>query len=90
MAIAIAPETISIKEAAARLSVHENTVRNWIDRGLLDGYRTPTGRRKLRLDDVQRVQREMYGVPVAPRELDASTPPPAQAGNLERSQSRLP
>jgi excisionase family DNA binding protein len=63
MATTQAPTTIPISVAAERLGVHENTVRNWIDRGLLDGYMTPTGRRKLRLDSVERLQREMFGFP---------------------------
>lgn len=73
-----------------RLGVHENTVRNWVDRGLLNGYRTPTGRRKIRLDDVERLQREMYGVPSSPRELSASAPAPHQASEIERVDSHLP
>jgi excisionase family DNA binding protein len=84
------PPTVAIKDAAVRLGVHENTIRNWVDRGLLDGYRTPTGRRKVRLDDVERLQREMYGVPSSPRELSASVPAPPQAGELERADSQLP
>ena len=84
------PPTVAIKDAAVRLGVHENTIRSWVDRGLLNGYRTPTGPRKIRLDDVERLQREMYGVPVSPHELSASVPAPPQAGQLERSDSQLP
>ena len=84
------PPTVAIKDAAVRLGVHENTIRSWVDRGLLDGYRTPTGRRKIRLDDVERLQREMYGVPSSPRQLSASVPAPPQAGQLERADSQLP
>lgn len=84
------PPTVAIKDAAARLGVHENTIRSWVDRGLLDGYRTPTGRRKVRLDDVERLEREMYGVPHNARELSASVPAPPQAGQLERASGPLP
>jgi excisionase family DNA binding protein len=84
------PPTVAIKDAAVRLGVHENTIRSWVDRGLLNGYRTPTGRRKVRLDDVERLQREMYGVPSSPRELSASVSAPPQAGQLERADSQLP
>ena len=84
------PRTVAIKDAAARLGVHENTIRSWVDRGLLDGYRTPTGRRKVRLDDVERLEHEMYGVPHSARELSAPVPAPAQAGQLERADSTLP
>lgn len=84
------PPTIPLADAAQRLGVHENTVRNWIDHGLLDGYRTPTGRRKLRLDSVERLEREMFGVPSPTVELGASDQAPAQLSQPERAQSKLP
>lgn len=84
---ALAPTTIPISEAAERLGVHENTVRNWIDQGLLDGYRTPTGRRKLRLNSVERLQREMFGVPSPALELEEPRPAPAQSAGLEQAGS---
>ncbi len=77
MTTTLAPTTIPISVAADRLGVHENTVRNWIDQGLLDGYRTPTGRRKLRLTSVERLEREMFGVPTSVLEVTEfhDTPP---------------
>ncbi len=90
MTTTLVPATIPISEAAERLGVHENTVRNWIDQGLLDGYRTPTGRRKLRLDGVERLEREMFGVPSPPVELTEFQVPPAQSAKLERAQGKLP
>lgn len=86
----LVPPTIPIADAAQRLGVHENTVRNWIDQGLLDGYRTPTGRRKLRLDSVERLEREMFGVPSPPLELSEPDQAPAQLTQPGRVQSRLP
>ncbi len=80
------PETISIKETAERLNMHENTVRNWVDRQLLAAYRTPTGRRKVLLSEVERLQREMYGAPRQSLEMHGSTPVPPQAGQLEQAQ----
>jgi excisionase family DNA binding protein len=83
--------TIPISVAAERLGVHENTVRNWIDRGLLDGYLTPTGRRKLRLDSVERLQREMFGFPSPAVEMTEPTPAPPQSDEpREYVQGRLP
>lgn len=73
----LVPTTIAISEAAQRLGVHENTIRNWIDHGVLDGYRLPNGHRKLRLDSVERLAREMFGVPSAVVELDDPAPAPA-------------
>jgi excisionase family DNA binding protein len=86
----LAPTTLPIADAAQRLGVHENTVRNWIDQGLLDGYRTPTGRRKLRLDSVERLEREMFGVPSPAVELTEPEQAPAQLSQTERAQSGLP
>ncbi len=86
----LAPATIPIADAAERLGVHENTIRNWIDQGLLDGYRTPTGRRKLRLDSVERLEREMFGVPTPPVELGELDQAPTQLSQPERAQTRLP
>jgi excisionase family DNA binding protein len=86
----LAPPTISIKDAAARLGVHENTVRAWFDGGILKGYMSPTGRRKVLLDSVERRTREMFGAPAGTVELGKPTAPPAQLDTLERAQSRLP
>ena len=35
--------TMTVKAAAAALDVHPNTVRNWVNRGLLDAHRLPSG-----------------------------------------------
>jgi excisionase family DNA binding protein len=90
MIATLVPITIPISDAADRLGVHENTVRNWMDQGLLDGYRTPTGRRKLRLESVERLEREMFGVPSSATELHAPQPAPEQSAELERAHSTLP
>ena len=34
---------MTVKAAAEALDVHENTVRNWVNRGLLDAHRLPSG-----------------------------------------------
>ncbi|MGH2903585.1 MAG: helix-turn-helix domain-containing protein [Solirubrobacteraceae bacterium] len=90
MSTVLAPATISIKDAAARLGVHENTVRAWFDAGILDGYMSPTGRRKVLLDSVERYAREMFGVPDSPVEISQPTTPPKQLGTLQRVQGPLP
>lgn len=88
--VVLAPPTISIKAAAVRLGVHENTVRAWFDSGILEGYMSPTGRRKVLLDSVERRTREMFGVPTGAVELGEPTAPPGQLDTLEQAQSRLP
>jgi len=91
MTSTLVPNTIPISVAAERLGVHENTVRNWIDRGLLDGYLTPTGRRKLRLDSVERLEREMFGFPSPAVEITEFHETPPQADHpVEYAQGKLP
>lgn len=90
MTATLAPATITISEASDRLGVHENTVRNWIDRGLLHGYRTPSGRRKLRLESVERLEREMFGAPSPATELQDAQQAPEQSADLERAEATLP
>jgi len=91
MTSTLAPTTIPISVAAKRLGVHENTVRNWIDRGLLDGYMTPTGRRRLRLTSVERLEREMFGFPSPAVEMTEHTPAPPQSDQpREYADGKLP
>lgn len=44
---------ISIREAARRLGVHDNTVRRYADRGLIRAVRLPSGVRRIRREDVE-------------------------------------
>jgi excisionase family DNA binding protein len=51
---------LSVRETARRLSVHENTVRNWQKRGLLRAMRLPgSGFRRFSIEDVERLRQEM-------------------------------
>lgn len=90
MATTLAPPTIPIAVAAERLGVHENTVRNWVDRGLLDGYLTPTRRRKLRLDSVERLEREMFGFPPVVELGEPTAAPPQSDEPVKYAQGKLP
>jgi excisionase family DNA binding protein len=47
------PTMIGIREAARRLGVHENTIRRYADRGLLESVRLPSGVRRVRRADVE-------------------------------------
>lgn len=84
------PQTASIKDAAARLGVHENTIRNWIDRQILQSYRLPSGHRRLLAEEVERLEREMFSVPTSFNELQQAQKAPNQAGHLQRPRGRLP
>ena len=44
---------ITIREAARRLGVHENTVRRYADRGLIRAIRLPSGVRRVRRADIE-------------------------------------
>jgi excisionase family DNA binding protein len=57
------PETdeslLNVRETARRLSVHENTIRNWARDGILPSARVPGSRfHRFRLEDVERLVRE--------------------------------
>jgi excisionase family DNA binding protein len=51
---------LNVRETARRLGVHENTVRNWANRGLLRPVRLPgSGYRRFEAADVERLALEM-------------------------------
>jgi excisionase family DNA binding protein len=50
--------TITIRDAARRLGVHENTVRRYVDRGLIRARRLPSGVRRLQREDVEVMARQ--------------------------------
>jgi excisionase family DNA binding protein len=51
----MAPDTtwMSIREAARRLGVHDNTMRRYVDRGLIRAVRLPSGVRRVKREDVE-------------------------------------
>lgn len=89
MAVTAPPRpTITLKDAAERFGVHENTIRNWIDRQILRSYRLPSGHRKLPLAEVERLEEEIFGVPTSLADVETMKAPPAQSG--EPVTSELP
>lgn len=62
-----AAELITVREAARRLGVHENTIRNWEERGVLRAARLPgSGYRRFSAADIARMREEMlsqFGAP---------------------------
>lgn len=57
-------EHLTVRETARRLGVHENTVRNWEERGVLRAIRLPvSGFRRFNVDDVERMRAEMLSQP---------------------------
>jgi DNA-binding transcriptional MerR regulator len=50
------PEYLTLRAAARRIGVHENTVRNWVSRGLVRPVKIPGSRyQRFRADDIDRV-----------------------------------
>jgi excisionase family DNA binding protein len=68
------------REAALRLGVHENTIRQWANRGLLQAVRLPgSGFRRFALDEVERMRLEMMSqmAPAEPEDPRTRTGRPA-------------
>lgn len=54
-------EFLNVREAAKQLGLHENTVRNLEQRGVLKAVRLPgSGFRRFLKDDIERMRREMF------------------------------
>ena len=54
-------EFLNVRDAARALGVHENTVRNWEERGILRAVRLPgSGYRRFSAADVERLRAEMF------------------------------
>jgi Helix-turn-helix domain len=52
-------EYLTVREAARRFGVHENTIRNWSKRGILKAVTLPDSRyRRFRVKDVERVEEQ--------------------------------
>ncbi len=54
-------ELLNVRDTARALGVHENTVRNWEERGILRAVRLPgSGYRRFSVQDVDRLRAEMF------------------------------
>lgn len=51
---------MGVRKAAETLGVHENTLRRWEEAGIIRAVRLPTGVRRFRPEDVDRLKAEMY------------------------------
>ena len=55
-------EFLNVRQVAGELGVHENTIRNWEQRGVLRGIRLPgSGFRRFPRSEVDRMKQEMFG-----------------------------
>ena len=54
-------ELLNVRDTARTLGVHENTIRNWAERGILRAVRLPgSGYRRFAVQDVERLHAEMF------------------------------
>jgi excisionase family DNA binding protein len=53
-------QLMQVRQAAQALGVHENTIRRWEQRGLLHAVRLPSGVRRFRPEDVEKVRAQMF------------------------------
>lgn len=53
-------EALPVSAAASRLGVSPSTIRNWVAREIIRGYRLPTGARRIPVGEIQRLEREMF------------------------------
>ena len=54
-------ELLNVRDTARMLGVHENTVRNWAERGILRAVHLPgSGYRRFAAADVERLRAEMF------------------------------
>jgi len=51
---------LTISDAARELGVHPNTLRGWVDRGLVPAVRLRSGHRRFEPEQIERIKREMY------------------------------
>lgn len=85
-------ELLSISEAAKRLGVHPNRLREWEKQGLIRPVRLPSGHRRYPVDEIDGILRT-GGMKAEPEAVvvyaRVSTRKQADAGNLERQLERL-
>jgi len=73
-------ELLNVRDTARALGVHENTVRNWEQRGLLRAVRLPgSGFRRFAAADVERLRDEMF------EQLASATEGPVVNASRKRS-----
>jgi excisionase family DNA binding protein len=67
-------QLMQVRQAAQALGVHENTIRRWEQRGLLQAVRLPSGVRRFRSEDIEQMREQMFSGFVPLRAYDDVTP----------------
>lgn len=76
-------ELLNVRDTARALGVHENTVRNWEERGILRAVRLPgSGYRRFAVQDVERLRTEMFDQLASPTEGPVVNPGRKRTGRL--------
>jgi excisionase family DNA binding protein len=55
----VALKLLTVAQVAEQLGVHPNTVRNWTDKGLIEAIMLPSGYRRYRQEEVDRLLQGM-------------------------------
>ena len=63
-------QLMQVRQVAQTLGVHENTIRRWEERGLLQAVRLPSGVRRFRPEDVEAMREQMFSGFASLREDD--------------------
>ena len=73
---------MQVRQAARRLGVHENTLRRWANKGLIQPVVLPSGVRRFRADDVDQLHRSMFSgfAPLSEQGSDIADLPPREGG----------
>ncbi len=67
----MALELMQVRSAARELGVHENTLRRWEEAGMVNAVRLPSGVRRFRAEDIERLREQIYGQGTSPSESPA-------------------
>jgi excisionase family DNA binding protein len=50
---------LTISQAAALLGIHQNTLRAWVDKGLVPASRLPSGHRRFSAEQIEQIRQQM-------------------------------
>jgi excisionase family DNA binding protein len=57
----MSPGLMQVRQAAEQLGIHENTLRRWEQAGWVNAVRLPSGVRRFRQEDIERLREQIYG-----------------------------
>jgi len=75
-------QLMQVRQVARELGVHENTIRRWEERGLLQAVRLPSGVRRFRAEDVEAIRAQMFS-DFAPLREDEDVVPVTRVRSLD-------